>query len=363
LEGDAVARRRRAPGTLAEVYLFGIPVRFHYTFVFLLSLLFVTEVGSDGEWARDILFIVALFVSVLLHELGHAAMARGYGLRTAEIVLYPLGGIAKFEKPPSWPVEIWIALGGPAVNVIVAGALWLAANRVRGDAAIFLQQVATANALLASVNLSPAFPLDGGRIVRAVLCLKRDEVEATNLATRLSRGISVMVAVFALFHGYFNVVIVALAVFVAAYQENSAATGRAMTRGVPARAAMITDFRTLAHAATLRDAADLVLTSAQRAFPVVHGERVAGLLDRDSFVRGLAREGPDSYVSAAMDRDFLRIEPATDLALAFRLMGDTGACLLVMEGEKLMGLLTRDHVSDFVLLRRLGVPMRSESEA
>jgi Zn-dependent protease len=363
LEDDVAARRRRAPGTLAEVYLFGIPVRFHYSFVFLVSLLFVTGVGQGGEWARDILFIVALFVSVLLHELGHAATARAHGIRTAEIVMYPLGGISRLEKQPAWPEEIRIALGGPVVNVIIAGVLWLVADRIREDAAEFVRQIAIANALLGSVNLSPAFPLDGGRIVRAVLCLKRDEVEATSLATRLSRGISVMVAVFALFHGYFYVVIIALAVFVAAYQENSAATGRAMTRGVPARAAMITDFRTLAHAATLRDAADLVLTSAQRAFPVVHGQHVAGLLDRDSFVRGLAREGPDSYVSSAMDRDFLRIEPATDLALAFRLMGDTGACLVVMEGEKLMGLLTRDHVSDFVLLRRLGVPMRSESEA
>ena len=131
--------------------------------------------------------------------------------------------------------------------------------------------------------------------------------------------------------------------------------GRTLTHGIPVRAAMIKEFHTLEHGNTIRDAANLLLATSQQDFPIAHAEKIVGLLDRNTLLKSLASEGPDAYVAGVMDRDFLTIEPAQDLAQVLPLMAQAGTCALVMEGDKLVGLLTTENLSEFLLLRRFGM--------
>ena len=147
----------------------------------------------------------------------------------------------------------------------------------------------------------------------------------------------------------------ALFIYLGAAQEGAAAMGRSLTHGIPVRAAMITEFHTLEHGNTIRDAANLLLSTSQQDFPVMHGGKVVGLLGANLLLKALAAEGPDAYVAGVMDRDFLAIEPCADLAEVLPLMAQAGRCALVMDGEKLVGLLTTDNLSEFLLLRSFGM--------
>jgi Zn-dependent protease/predicted transcriptional regulator len=354
----------RIPGTLFELRLLGVPVRFHFTFVLLVA--FLGAIGLEGpSGAEAAIYILALFASVLLHELGHAVTARRYGIKTLEIVLFPIGGVARLERQPKPAEELWIALAGPAVNVVIAAGLlgglaaWTGSvdwpkvfDREGGN---MVAQVAAGNILLALFNLLPAFPMDGGRVLRASLAMRRTEAEATEIASRAGRVLAILMGLYGLISANFMLIFIAFFVYLGAVQENAAVLGRTLTEGVPVRAAMITDFRTLTHGQTIRDAADLLLATSQQDFPVVHGEDVIGLLDRGSLLRAMAQQGPDVYVSGVMERNFLQLNPAMELAEALPLLAQAGTCGLVMDAGRLLGLLTAENLTEFIMIRRIGM--------
>jgi hypothetical protein len=212
-----------------------------------------------------------------------------------------------------------------------------------------------ANLMLAGFNLVPAFPMDGGRLLRALLSFVRPEDEATRIAAWMGRVVAFSLGLYGLIQGEFMLVFFAFFIWLGAAQESAAATGRTLTNGIPVRAAMITEFHHLEHGDTVRDAANLLLSTSQQDFPVMHGDDVIGLLDRNRLLRALAAEGPDAYVAGVMDRDYLALEPAADLAETLPLMARAGRCALVQEGTHLVGLLTTDNLSEFLLLRRFGM--------
>ena len=315
--------------------------------------------------AADVLFVVFLFVSVLFHELGHAVTARRYGIRTLEIVLYPIGGVARIEKSAPPKAELWIALAGPFVNIVIAGlllgGLLLARHSMRLDRILeatdenILERIAAANLLLAAFNMVPAFPMDGGRVLRALLAIWKGEARATEIASKAGRALAIAMGLYGLLSAQFMLLFIALFVYLGATQEGMASAGRALVEGATVRTAMITEFHTLPHGSTIRDAAQLLLATTQQDFPIVHGDQVVGLLDRTAFLRGMAMEGGEAYVSAVMDRNFLRLNPDMDLSQAIPLMSESGPCALVMREEQLEGLLTRENLSEFLLLRRFGM--------
>lgn len=352
------------PGTMGAVRILGVPVRMHFTFVLLLVFLLFIGVGGRQSGAATALYILALFASVLAHELGHAVVARRYGIRILEIVMFPIGGIARPERAPKPREELWIALAGPMVNAVIAGVLlgWLAARggivplevlREPTDANI-VQRIALGNLLLFGFNLLPAYPMDGGRILRALLALARPEDEATRIAAGAGRFLAVLLGLAGLLWGNFILVFIALFVYLGAAQEGAAAKGRILTSGFPVRAAMITDFRTLSHGDTIRDAGAALLATSQHDFPVVHGGQVVGLLSRAALVRGMMAEGADAYVAGFMDRDFTRVSPDADLSEVIPQLSG-GSAALVMEGDSLVGMLTAENISEFVLLRQVGL--------
>jgi Zn-dependent protease len=235
----------------------GIPVYVHATFALLLgwiAFLHWTSSGSLSAVASGLLFIVALFGCVLLHELGHALAARRYGIRTRDITLLPIGGLARLERMPDRPVqELWVALAGPAVNVAIAAVLflWLVGTRtlvpleslsvVGGP---FVERLLVVNLFLAVFNLIPAFPMDGGRVLRALLAMRIDYVRATRIAATVGQGVALLFGFVGLFANPF-LILIALFVWSGASQESAMVQARSALGGVPVESAMITDFRTL----------------------------------------------------------------------------------------------------------------------
>jgi len=197
--------------------------------------------------------------------------------------------------------------------------------------------------------------MDGGRILRSLIALRKPEEEATQIAASAGQFFAVAMGLFGLLSGNFLLMFVALFVYLGAQQEGAAARGRSLTSGFPARAAMITDFRTLSHGNTIREAGDLLLSTSQQDFPVMHGDEVIGLLSRSALMRAMLREGPASYVAAAMERNFLRVPPDTDLATVLPQLASAGHAALVMDGERLLGLLTAENLYEFMLLRQVSL--------
>jgi Zn-dependent protease len=364
--GSAANNERPIAGTMGAIRLFGVPVRFHFTFVLLVVFLIVFGLGNRQSGLMFVLYIFALFASVLLHELGHAWAGRQYGVRTIEIVMFPIGGLARLEKNPPPNQELWIALAGPFVNIIIAtvllGYLYYR-NQIEAITSLFdptdanlMQRVALGNLILAAFNMLPAFPMDGGRVLRALIARYKPVDEATRIAAATGRMLAIGMGLYGLLSMHFMLLFIAFFVYLGAAQEGAAAMGRTLTHGIPVRAAMVTEYHTLPHGSTIRDAANLLLATTQQDFPVVHGPNVIGLLPRNALLRAMAAEGPESYVSAAMERDYLRLSPEMDLAEALPAMGAAGSCALVMDEEdRLVGLLTTENLSEFLLLRRFGM--------
>ncbi len=341
-------------------------MRFHFTFVLLLVFLLFIGVGERQSGFSTVLYILALFASVLLHELGHTLVARRYAIRTIEIVMFPIGGVSRPERAPKPSEELWIALAGPIVNLVIGVGLWVWINSQHGWVGLdqlreptdanLPERVAIGNLVLCAFNLLPALPMDGGRILRSVLARRRTEEEATRVAARTGRALAVGMGLAGLLTSNFLLVFVALFVYLGAAQEGAAARGRILATGFPVRAAMVTDFRTLQHGDTIRDAGNLLLATSQHDFPVMHGQTVTGLLTRSRLVRAMMSQGPEAYVAGAMERDFPRLSPDAPLTEVLPQVSPTGACALVMDAEGcLLGMVTSENVSEFLLLRQASV--------
>jgi Zn-dependent protease/CBS domain-containing protein len=351
-------------GSLQLLQLFGIPIRVHFTFLFLVVWFAVWAAGAGEPAALAMLQLALVFVCVVLHELGHALMARRFGVETQEIVLYPIGGMARLTRIPSGFAELAIAAAGPLVNLVLAG-LGIAAMAAAGIAFdlqagpfghALLSRLVLANLLLFLFNLLPAFPMDGGRILRASMTFVWSEERATRIAAAIGQGMAVLLALLAFFGPGSNLVLllIALFVFVGAGQEAAMNRTRSLVRGRTAGEAMMTRFETLKPQDSLEWAARLYLATHQRHFPVVDAwGRIAGLLDRAALLGGISALGREAAVLQAMRREVEGVRPATPLEEVLRrLLASQQETMLVVEDEKLLGMLDLDKVYQFVEVTR-----------
>jgi Zn-dependent protease len=369
---DKVANEAFIGGSIGMFKLFGVPIRLHFTFILLVIFLISIGIGDKQSGASTAIYVLALFGSVLLHELGHALVASRFGIHTIEIVMFPIGGVSRPDRTPKAHEELWIALAGPMVNVLIAGAITFWFWREKGLApwqellqptdANLAQRIAFGNLVLALFNFLPAYPMDGGRVLRSLLARWRPEDEATRITAAIGQALAAAMGLFGLLSANFMLVFIAMFVYLGAAQEGAAARGRILTSGFPVRAAMVTDFRTLQHGDTIRDAGNLLLATSQQDFPVLTGGTVAGLLTRAGLVRAMISQGPDAYVAGAMDRNPLRLPPDMDLSEAFAKA--SGAPALVMDGDNLLGLLTAENLSEFLLLRQISlIPAKGQTSS
>jgi Zn-dependent protease len=358
-------------GSIRFFSLFGTPLSLHFSFILLAIVVIVKDLAGHQTTSTYTFFLIGMLVSVLIHEAAHAIVAKRLHVRTLEVVMFPIGGLPRMERTLKPSEEIWISIAGPLANALIAlGLFTYLANTHQagaGAAAIKPSDLMTpsdvnllgllgfGNLLLVAMNLLPAFPMDGGRILRALLTYVRPEDEATRMAAWMGRMLAISMGLYGLLASQFMLVFFALFVYLGAAMEGAAAMGRTLTHGIPVRAAMMTEFHTLEHGKTVRDAANMLLATSQQDFPIVHGDQVVGLLGRTLLLKALATEGQEAYVAGVMDRDFLSIDPSTDLAEVLPLMAQSGRCALVMDGEKLVGLLTTENLSEFLVLRRFGM--------
>jgi stage IV sporulation protein FB len=346
-------------GSVQLMTLFGIPVRVHFTFLFLVLLVagLLASTGEPAVLAAGTL--AAVFGCLVLHELGHALVARRLGIGTREIVLLPIGGITRFTGIPSGSAELLIAAAGPAVNLAAAVGLALAITVLgvpwalvsENWLAALLGRLVLANVLIFAFNLLPAFPMDGGRILRASLSFVLSEDRATRVAASVGQGIAIMLALFALFGPARNLMllVIALVVFFGASQEASFNRTRTMVRGRVAREAMMTRFERLQPQDPLSWATRLFLATHQRHFPVIDAwGRVAGLLDRAALIDGLSTRGPDVAVLEVMRRQVPIVPPEAELADVLRaLQGRPDLPALVVDDDQLLGMIDLEKIVQF----------------
>jgi Zn-dependent protease/CBS domain-containing protein len=350
----------------------GIDLYVHVTFPLLFAWIALNAAGA-GANARTVVvtltLTLAVFVMVVLHEGGHALTARRFGIRTRDITLLPIGGIARLERMPREPrEELLIAVAGPMVNLVLAGLLYgvlalTGVTSIRGE----LEKAATAvtltsavaqliaiNIWLAAFNLLPAFPMDGGRALRALLVAHtRDYAKATVKAARVGRVFALIFALVGIFALESPMLaLIALFIWLAGTSEAIAVQTSAILEHVPVANVMVTDFRTLSPTDSLEKAADLTIEGFQHDFPVLAEGTLVGLLTQRDLLKGLADRGRDSTVAEAMRRDFstAAADEQADVALE-RLSEMRGAAMPVMRGDALVGVVTSENVAEFLSLR------------
>jgi Zn-dependent protease/CBS domain-containing protein len=343
----------------------GIPIRIHATFVLFLVFLYVVLARgrSAAEAAEWIGFLLALFACVVLHELGHALTARRYGVKTRDITLLPIGGVARLERIPEKPAqEIAVALAGPAVNVVIALALlgtlvatgvWESIRTPVELQTNFAARLLAYNVFLALFNLIPAFPMDGGRVLRALLAIRLDYVRATQIAAGVGQGIALLFGLVGLWANPI-LLFIALFVFIGAGQEAAAVQMRSAFDGVPVGRAMIRDFRALRPTDPLSHAVELLLDGHQQDFPVLAAPGdMPGILTRADLLRALAAGRTDRPVAEVARTSCGTAHPRELLDGVFLRMQETGCpAVPVVEADgTLVGMVTLENVGELAMVQ------------
>lgn len=340
-----------------------IDIYFHFTFLILLVWVAMSSwmAGrSVGHAVHGLVTILVLFGIVVLHELGHAFAARHFGIRTRDITLLPIGGVARLERMPEDPKqELVVSVAGPAVNVVLAVTGIIALISIAGVSALTpwpligmkpLSGFVWINVILAVFNLIPAFPMDGGRVLRALLALRMDYLRATNIAAGIGQGIALLFGFAGLFLNPF-LVFIALFVWIGAAEESSTVQMRSALSGIPVSRAMITEYHALSPEDPLSRAVEHIMAGFQHDFPVVQGGRVVGVLPYKDLMRALAEQGEQASVGACMRTDFETAAPSEMLNAVFaRLNANQYQFLPVTREGLLMGVVTPENLAEFLMI-------------
>lgn len=342
----------------------GIDIFVHATFFILLAWIAIAQLvaGRDGAAALDgVVFVTLVFAIIVLHELGHALTARVYGIKTRDITLLPIGGVARLERIPEKPhQELLVALAGPAVNFVLA-AIFFAGTRLTLEpvqphapemvGVPFLVRLFWVNVVMAVFNLIPAFPMDGGRALRAVLAMNTDYARATELAAKVGQAIALVFGVLGLFFDPF-LVFIALFVWSAAASEAAMVQLRSALGGIPVGDAMIRTFQVLSPRDSLARAVGYSLAGFQVDFPVVDEGTLVGMLTREELFKALAQGGQEALVETAMHTHFETADASEMLDRAFqRLQGCPCQSFPVIENGHVVGIITKETVGELVMLQ------------
>jgi Zn-dependent protease/CBS domain-containing protein len=368
--------------------LFGVEVRLHLTFVFLLAFVWMAEAAMKGNStpARVLTLVAIIFGSVVLHELGHALVAQREGLQAKAIILLPIGGITLMDETNpdttpgvvAWKRDIRIALAGPVVNLVIAllsAAIVLARFP---EANLWTKPLVHSNHLLRSVvwsnlylglfNLLPAYPMDGGRVLRALFSRRIDMVQATRRAVSVAHALAtlmVVVGMLLLFQGGHPdsswLVMLGFFLLIGAQFEERSAIFQSVLETVHLEDVMLTDFQTLSPADTLEDALDKAVHTLQDDFPVVRGSDMVGVISKSNILRALRMEG-NGYVQSVMNRLFEVSTRQESLASAFRKLNSRNLSIIpVVEDQHLVGIITLQNLMHSMALLAESRKLRREA--
>jgi len=347
----------------------GIDINVHVTFGLILlfgAIQWGVPYGARGALFGALLMLV-LFMCVVLHELGHSLVAQAFGIPVRDITLLPIGGVARMEKNPSKPVhELLIAAAGPLVNVALAAMLWIAtdvgatlastpvpdlAKQMTPGLPTALLWLFLSNVFLAAFNLIPAFPMDGGRMLRAVLALSLGFGSATRIAAAVGQILAMGFGLFGLVTGNFLLVLVGVFVFFGAGQERAEEQARVVLGTTRVGDAYNKNAITLAPGTQVSQVVDHILTSYQPDFAVMQGTKLLGVVSRDDILRSLATELSDGYVTGIMHRDVLTVDAGLTLEEVREMMATSGQRLAaVSRGEVFLGLVSREDLAEALIV-------------
>lgn len=343
----------------------GTEIRVHMTFALLLIWIWFMHYrigGPSAAW-EGIAFIVSVFACVVLHEFGHIAAARYFGIRTPDITLLPIGGVARLERNPTKPLdEFVIAIAGPLVNVVIAALVVLVIGGTLGweqlvapqDPRVdFLARLAGVNIFLVLFNMIPAFPMDGGRVLRAILAWHWSWARATRFAARIGQGFAFAMGIAGLFFSPL-LILIAIFVYLAAETEVQSSELQAMSEGASVRDVMVTEFATLNPQARVGEAVELLLATGQSEFPVVdEAGRYTGLMTRTGIVQAMKERGANAPVKSVMRLDIPTVGEQSPIDASLRLMQDASApaVAIVDRNQRVVGLMNHETIGELLMLR------------
>ncbi|MGA8154145.1 MAG: site-2 protease family protein [Terriglobales bacterium] len=347
--------------------LFGVELRIHLTFFFLLVFIWVTESAAHGpaNAGRGLALVGLIFASVVLHELGHALVGMKSGVPAKAIILLPIGGVTVFDETQrpvepallTWKRDIRIALAGPLVNLLIAlagaGMLLAAAPQMHllgkplgaMNSNNLPQSFVWANLWLALFNLLPAYPMDGGRVLRALFSRRMDPVRATRRAVTIGQAFATIFMLVGILQPAFVwLTMIGFFLFIAAQLEERSAVFQSVLETVRLEDIMLTDFATLSPADTLEDALEKAVHSLQDDFPVIRGSDMVGVISRQKILQALRAEG-NGYVQSVMNRIFEVAQKKESLASAFRKLTARNLSIIpVVEDQRLVGIVTLQNL-------------------
>ncbi len=346
----------------------GIKIEVHWTFTLLLIWVAFLEIQKGSELNRILLneaLIVVLFVCVILHELGHVLTAKKFGVKTKNILLLPIGGVATLEKMPEKPAqELWIALAGPAVNVVIAMLLFFIVpvrSYFNFDSIVleemlyeptlqnFLFYLFIANVMLVVFNMIPAFPMDGGRVLRALLSFKLGRVTATNIATNIGQGLAFIFFVLGLFFNPF-LILIALFIFFGAYGENQMVKQGDLLKGHIVKEATLTNITKLQANNNLEEVIDILLTGTEKDFVVIENQKIIGILTQNDIIKNV--KTPSVLVGDIMQKKFNTVDVSMEIIKVLQMIGkEKNNFYPVVENGQLVGAIDTTNISEFILLK------------
>lgn len=343
----------------------GIKIAIHWTFLILIAWIVITNVNAglgptDVFWS--VLFVLAIFVCVTLHELGHALMAQRYDIKTRSITLLPIGGLARMESIPEDPrQELMVALAGPAVNLVIAAVLFpfvggtgavanLSALEKLGPGNFFLLLMII-NIWLALFNLIPAFPMDGGRVFRALLSFRLNRVKATRMAASLGQMLAILFAVVGFFVNPF-LIFIAIFIFLGAQAEAQFSEARALLKGYTVGDVLMHKVPEIRAEDSLGEAANKLLEGQDRNFVVFSDGRAIGTLSKKEILQALQEKGENVYVRDLKQREPFFVPSEMELDKAWSTMQQQKKPIMLVESEgELKGMLDEENLMEFIQIR------------
>jgi len=354
-------------GSFRFLRVAGIDLRVHFTFPLVLlygAVLWAGPHGAGGALFGCVLML-ALFTCVVLHELGHSVVARRLGIPVREIILLPIGGVALMVRTPRRPLhELLIAAAGPLVSGLLAAAFFglllvtysgpavdafqlVDPRQAQPSLATLVAWLFTSNLGLLLFNLIPAFPMDGGRMLRAVLASFLGFQRATRVAAGLGQVVAIALGAFAVWNGLVLMAVIAIFIFIAAAQQRAAEEARGVLSTLRLGDAYNKYALVLSPGDRVSKVVDYLLTSYQPDFAVVHGGALLGVVTRNVVLRTLADDPSDAYVAGLMDRNYLRLDARQSLADAQEMMSEQSRTVAaVFGGDRYLGLVNLDDLRE-----------------
>lgn len=344
----------------------GIGIFIHWTFSILIAFIIFSNYRQGQNAIQilwSVLFVISIFVTVFLHELGHALAAKRYNINTKDITLLPIGGLARLERIPEKPSEeLVVAIAGPTVNIalaVITGLLIsvpdaesLTLQLTAGvNSSNFFLNFLVVNIWLALFNLIPAFPMDGGRVLRAILSMNMDRRKATNIAAKIGQVLA-MGFVFIGFYSNPFLIFIGLFIFLGAQAEASMVQAKFVLAGYTVNDVLMRHYETISASETVKTAVSMLLNGQSKTFLVTEDEVPVGTVSRDEIILALSKKGEDEIISRIMNNDLLFLEADTSLEKAYLQMQQHKSTLMpVMLDHKLIGTVDNENILEFLMVK------------